>query len=339
MSRQGHKVTLLLPEPTNEQKTYANKQDIGLKSLGRLYWQGIAIQGYFRLIRRALRRLFKLFFEYPDIQLAPMVHKALRQESGYDLLISIAVPHPIHWGVACAWRQKNPIATTWIADCGDPYYGQENDTFRPPIYFKWLENWALGKATFITVPTAGAIAAYSPQLKPKIRVIPQGFRFEDIKLKANTGQNDLPRFAYAGIFIPGRRDPTEFLQYLVSLTFPFEFHIYTPTPEPVSAFQDDRIRLHDPLPREELLFRLSGLDFMVNFENAGQKQTPSKLIDYAIIDKPILSIKTGALNKTLVEEFLQGNYSGGVKIDKENYRIEKIASQFLALINQNRTTL
>jgi len=67
---------------------------------------------------------------------------------------------------------------------------------------------------------------------------------------------------------------------------------------------------------------LSGLDFMVNFENAGQKQTPSKLIDYAIIDKPILSIKTGALNKALVKEFLNGNYSGGIKIDKERYRIE-----------------
>jgi len=126
-----------------------------------------------------------------------MVYQALQQESGYDLLISIAVPHPIHWGVACAWRQKNPIALTWIADCGDPYYGQENDTFRPPIYFKWLENWALGKATYISVPTEGAILAYNPKLESKIKIIPQGFRFEDIKLKVNTGQNDLPRFAYA----------------------------------------------------------------------------------------------------------------------------------------------
>src|SRR5699024_12169166 len=69
------------------------------------------------------RSLLQLF-EYPDIELLFKVKKALREESGFDLLISIAVPHPIHWGTAWAWRKENPIAKTWVADCGDPYMGQ-----------------------------------------------------------------------------------------------------------------------------------------------------------------------------------------------------------------------
>jgi len=58
-------------------------------------------------------------------------------QTKYDLLISIAVPYPIHWGVAAVWakdKSKN-LAPNWIADCGDPYCFQENDTFKPPFYF------------------------------------------------------------------------------------------------------------------------------------------------------------------------------------------------------------
>jgi hypothetical protein len=62
-------------------------------------------------------------------------------ESGYDLLISIAAPHSIHWGIAWARKDGSPIAGIWIADCGDPFMGKENDTFRPPFYFRYLEKW------------------------------------------------------------------------------------------------------------------------------------------------------------------------------------------------------
>ena len=70
---------------------------------------------------------------------------------------------------------------------------------------------------------------------------------------------------------------------------------------------------------------------MVNFENAGSRQSPSKLIDYAIIDKPILSVKTGALDTQVVDEFLQGNYVNRLVVDPEPYRIEKVARQFIEL--------
>ena len=336
-SRQGHQVTVITPW-VPEHDEFAKQHNFTIKDMGKIKWPAIAVKGsgLMRLFRRVVSRLANLLFAYPDIQFIPLLNTTLGQEKGYDLLISIAVPHPIHWGVAGAWRQQNPIARVWAADCGDPYMGQENDSFRPPFYFKYVEKWWCRKADYITVPTMGAKEAYYPEFRDKIKVIPQGFRFEDIRVKDEQGHRPYPVFAYAGMFIPGHRDPKEFLTWLVSLEQEFRFHIYTTTPQWIQPFMKagkGRVVLHAPVPRQELLYELSGMDFMVNFENAGSKQTPSKLIDYAIINKPVLSVKTGNLDKTVVNEFLQGNYSHSLKIDREQYRIEKVAQQFLSLLN------
>ena len=93
-----------------------------------------------------------------------------------------------------------------------------------------------------------------------------------------------------------------------------------------------RIRLKDYLPRKELLFELSKLDFVVNFENAGEKQSPSKLIDYAIINKPILSVNSFNFNETVALEFLAGSYESGLIIkNRDQYRIQNVARKFLKL--------
>jgi hypothetical protein len=50
-----------------------------------------------------------LLFDFPNIEILFKVRTALKKETGYDALISIAVPHPTHWGVASVWT-KNKIA-------------------------------------------------------------------------------------------------------------------------------------------------------------------------------------------------------------------------------------
>ena len=139
------------------------------------------------------------------------------------------------------------------------------------------------------------------------------------------------------MFIPGRRDPSEFIQYLNTVDIDFEFHIYTQTPQFVKGINSDlmkKIFIHDPVPRKELMNILSSMDFLVNFENVGNRQTPSKLIDYLILNKPVLSIKTGDLNKNVVNEFLSGNYDGQMIIeDPDQYRIENICNKFIELTN------
>ena len=169
-------------------------------------------------------------------------------------------------------------------------------------------------------------------------MIPQGFRFEDINLYKGPLNKEKVIFGYAGMFIPGRRDPSEFLTYLNSLheNHPFEFHIYTNTPHMVMPFvtsSKGRIILKDFIPRGQLLYELSKMNFVVNFENVGKRQTPSKLIDYLIIDKPVLSIRYGDLNKKSVDNFLKGIYKERMNLpQKDHYRIDKICQQFLSLM-------
>lgn len=332
--RQGHAVKVIT-HPKKGVEEFCFQNGILFKSLGNLTWSEPIVKGtgIIRLFWRFVTRMSLLLFEYPKIQLVFLIKKALKNEQGYDALISIAVPYPIHWGVARIWSKK--IAKVWIADCGDPYMGQENDTFKPAFYFKWVEKWFCKKADYLTVPTEKSIAGYYSEFHSKIKVIPQGFRFEDAKLYHGEKENSKIIFGYAGMFIPGRRDPSEFLDYLNKLQFdkPFEFHIYTTTPQFVEPFvKNPRIVLKELIPREKLLFELSKMDFVVNFENVGNTQTPSKLIDYLIIDKPVLSIKYGDLKPTKINEFLEGNYNQKMILpNKEIYRIENVASKFIVL--------
>lgn len=337
--RQGHLVTVLT-HPRPGCREFCQQNHIIFKDLGMITWPSIQIKGrgVIRLFRRVLARFSTLLFEYPFIQIMPLMKKALKGEGGYDMLVSVAVPYPIHWGVAAVRTQKNPIAKVWVADCGDPYMGQENDTFTAPFYFAWLEKKFCRKADFITVPTEASIKGYYPEFHSKFRVIPQGFKFEDIKKSTETLPENKIIFGYGGMFIPGRRDPSEFLTYLNSLntSIQFEFHVYTTTPhlvEPFVATSHGRIVIKPVLDRIALLHEMSKMHFVVNFENVGLTQTPSKLIDYAIIQKPVLSIKFGALNKNVVMEFLNKNYTSAFLIENPNqYKIENVAKQFIQLI-------
>lgn len=337
--RQGHQVKVIT-HGRKDTAAFCKTHGIAFKDLGALTWPVPTVKGagVVRLFWRVVTRFSILLLEYPMIQLIPLVKKALKGESGYDMLISVAVPYPIHWGVAAVRTENNNIAKVWVADCGDPYMGQENDTFKPPFYFGWLEKKFCRKADFITVPTANAVKGYYPEFHSKIEVISQGFRFEDLELYEGPTISDKVVFGYGGMLIPGRRDPSEFLSYLNSLdeSYAFEFHIYTNTThlvEPFVAASKGRIVLQPVLDRSSLLYEMSKMDFVVNFENVGTAQTPSKLIDFVIINKPILSIKYGALQTEVVDAFLHRNFENALVIENpDQYRIENVAKKFVALL-------
>jgi hypothetical protein len=339
--RQGHAVKVLT-HPRIGTDEFCKINGIVFKDLGNLTWPDTIIKGsgLVRLFWRIVKRFSILLFEYPHIQIVPLLKKGLKGESGYDALISVAVPYPIHWGVAAVRSKKNKIAKVWIADCGDPYMGQENDTFTPPFYFGWVEKWFCRKANYLTVPTEASIKGYYAEFHSKIRVISQGFRFEDVKTHEGTKTTDKVVFGYGGMLIPGRRDPSEFLNFLNSLdeTYNFEFQVFTNTPqlvEPYLAKSKGRIVLKKVLDRSSLLYEMSKMDFVINFENVGTAQTPSKLIDFVIIKKPILSIKYGDLKPEIVMEFLNGNYEKSLTISNpEQYRIENVVQKFISLIEK-----
>jgi len=337
-ARQGHNVTLYTVKDETHHPDFEKKYGVTIKDLGQPLFREIpATGGRFKNISaRALNRGLSLLFEYPNIELAWRVKRALTQESGYNLLISIAVPHPIHWGVAAVRSEEHPVADVWAADCGDPYMGEAMDSFRKLFYFKYVEKWFCRKADVITVPIEEAKKAYYPEFREKIRVIPQGFDFDEIPIDKNGyTPNTVPTFAYAGGLIPGGRDPGAFLDYLAGLEKEYRCIFYTRNRSMVQPFAEKsggRIEIRDYIPRSDLLQELSRMDFLVNVENKTGKQLPSKLIDYSIAGRPVLSVESGKINRKQVDQFLGGDYSAQLRMDgADQYRIENVCDQFLNL--------
>ncbi|WP_220486493.1 glycosyltransferase [Luteimonas sp. MC1782] len=341
LCRQGHTVTVLTPHHP-EQDALAAEYGMAMADLGQDLWPEVPIsfRGKQNMMLRAIRRALLLAIDYPSIQLLWRTARALERLPRHDVLISIAAPHPVHWGVARAQRRGRLPADVWLADCGDPYMGRENDSFSVMPHFSFPEKAFCRGADAITVPVEGARDAYYPEFRSKIHVIPQGFRFADYEhLKMITPlQDGVVRFAYAGLFIPGRRDPTRFLQELAERKEVFEFHVFTTSPMLVEPFakRDPRIIVRDVLPRRRVMEELASMDFVVNFENVGARQTPSKLIDYWLCGRPILNLRDHDLPTEVIHQFLAGRYDAALQIDRpERYDISNVVCQFDRLADES----
>ncbi len=337
LSKKGHEVTVCFPTKDFDYHDFMQKYHLKILDLGSLKFKGIPLKGQ-RIelyLRRIIKRIMQILIEWPDIQLMFMVKKKLKRLRGFDLLISIAVPYPIHWGVASIYKSSNKIAKCWIADCGDPYMGDTADSFRKLFYFKYLEKWFCRRANYITVPFDGAISAYYPEFHYKIKIIPQGFEIDNIKIKQYEKLTNYPVFAYTGGFIPGKRDPRNFLTFISKLNRDFKFFVFTKHEELLLSFKEvlfEKLEIRKYIPREELLEILSGMDFLINFDNNIKTQLPSKLIDYIITGRPVLNIASNDDFK-IFEEFLDGNYKNKMQLPSlKNYDIKIVADKFLSLM-------
>lgn len=95
-----------------------------------------------------------------------------------------------------------------------------------PRYFEYVEKYWCKLCDSITIPIEEAKKAYYPEFADKIEIIPQCFDFENNKL-ADYKPNDVPTFAFAGLFYKDLRDPVKFLEYLTTVKSGFRFIIYT----------------------------------------------------------------------------------------------------------------
>ncbi len=339
LARQGNNVTVLLPGnvKSSEMLDFAKQNTINLEFYKPLVWKGLKRSKLFGDWSRKLGRLLFLFFEYPNIEIyfkLPGYLKTVTKK--YDLLISIAVPHENHWAVA-KFQTKKQLADTWIADCGDPFVGNKLESMSPPFYFKSLENNFLKKADYVIVPTTGAIKAYNPKYQNKFRVIPQGFNFENVQLAQYSPDSTKIRFAYAGgIASTGIRSPHRLINYLLSREdVDFEFHIYSKNLESLRQLEQQangKLVLHQAVSRDVLLYELSKMDFLVNLDNGMDTASPSKLIDYALTKRPVLNVYPQNVQKRLVDEFLERNYTNQfITGNIEQYNIVNVAKSFLKL--------
>ena len=333
--RLGHKVTVISKFRDHNYSEFLTDWPLDLKMWGVSKFSGLPKSNnkVMSFIYRVISRVLSVLLEYPDIVDMFRVRRHLRVEDGYDLMISFAVPYPVHWGVAWSRNKDHKIAKIWVADCGDPFMGDVIDTFRKPFYFGYVEKWFCRKTDNISIPIESAKSAYYKEFHEKIKIIPQGFDFEIIEDKPVV--NEIPSFAYAGSFIAGVRDPGQFMQYLVSLNISFRFFVFTNQSELLDEFKDKldgKLIVSNYIPREELMKVLNTLDFLVNFDNNTALNSPSKLIDYAITGRPVLNIEK-AFNKEHLQEFLNGDYRNKMKLpDPECYHIKSISNRFLSLL-------
>jgi hypothetical protein len=339
-ARRGHHITLLTKKVSPAHHTFEKEYGITIKDLGPSHLPDIKLSGsnsVSRLARKALRRGLLQLFEYPDIELMFKVKRALKNESGYNLLISIAVPYPIHWGVAWAWRDKNPIADTWVADCGDPYCGLENDTFNKFFYFKHIEKWFSRKADYITIPFEGALSAYFPEFYSKIKIIPQGLSFPEKRDAKYPPENEKITFAYFGNIQSYLHYAIPFLKRLNTVDRDFRFIVYTRDrllfEQVLNKEALKKCDIRDYVERDVLLKELSDINFLIHFPYLKSSQKSLKLVDYAYLDKPVLSYQNDGESNQILNAFMNCNFENQTVLeDYTKFKIENVTAQFLELI-------
>lgn len=338
-ARQGFDVTIYAVLGKYDYSQFEKEYNVNVKDLGPTVFAKLNSDGKdsSSFVNRLLKKVFRRSIEFPDIELMFRTNRVLKKENNIDLLITVAVPYPIHWGAAFRKMfDASSFPKTWVADCGDPYMG--NKFLNKPFYFKFIEKWFCKKADYISIPIEDAKEAYYPEFRNKIKIIPQGFDFSDVPSFDKKPNNIDVTFIYAGVFYPGIRDPRPFLDYLVSKKDkPFLFKIYTKSLNVVEPYLDllgEKLEVNNYIPREELLKEMAKADFLINFENNTAVQSPSKLIDYALVQRPILSINSSdKLDGKIIDEFLNRNYSDAYVVKNiEKYNIKNVVSEFLNLL-------
>ena len=333
-SRQGHDVTVLTTKREFDFSYIEKHFGFCVKAIVKSEPDQIQGDG----IKRVIRFILNWLFHYPFILLTGSFKESLKHEAGYDLLISNAYPYPVHFGVALARKKNKALCKTWVADCSNPFVGNRTARLPAPFYFHWLQRWFCKNPDYISVPMDETKPAFPLEYQNKIRVIPQGFDFSGIIPNYKKGFNAVPTFAYAGSF-PGTLDPRTFLNFLCQLDIDFKFIIYTKDyslVEPYQKMLGKKLEVKCFIPRNELLDVLGKMDFLINIEAISKFQKSSKLIDYALVQRPILSIKPFDIDKIAFKEFLTGNYEKQMEIDDiEQYNIKNVVNKFINLAEVN----
>lgn len=334
LSKKGCDVTVYALLGNYDYSLFTQETGVKVKNLGNSKLGLVNSDEHFggNLLTKAFNHFCGRYLWTPDRELIPMVKRAICSENEIDCLITIAVPHVIHYAAS---KSRLDMVKRWIADCGDPF--MLNPFSKHPKRFeKYERNWC-EKCDYITVPVTEAIKGYYPEYAAKIRVIPQGFDFEGTKI-AEYVRNDVPTFAYIGAVYPGNRDPKLLLEYLCSLKQNFKFIIYGASWhyfEPYKQFLGEKLVFGGRMPRERLIFELSKCDFLINLNNKSGVQIPSKLIDYYLSHRPIISISSDLteFEKQNLIAFLNFDFTNKAVIPNvADYDIRNVACQFISLM-------
>lgn len=333
LARMGHQVILYTVHGTCQYESYEKETRIKMKDIRpRLPLVCNDGKSCSSLIHRFLFHYFYRLILYPEFEFYYKVDSIIQKEKGVDLLITIAFPYAIHFG-ATRSKKKHPSSfpKKWIADCGDPF--SLNPMLHLPKYMERYERQWCEAVDYIVVPTEGSKEGYFPEFRDKIQVIPQGFDFSKTPIATYT-KNSVPTFVFVGTIYKGVRDPHSFMDYLLKLEQPYKFKMFMKTPLEKKYEEESKGQIEYIIGkgRKDIIYECSKADFLVNISNPTAVQTPSKLIDYGISDRPILDISNDFVDDSQFLQFMTGIYSGRHVLGSlEPYKIENVANQFIHL--------
>lgn len=330
--KMGHNVVLYTVCGTHDYSNYEKRTGVKMREIKTRFIK-TTVDGSqnVTILDKVMGRLFGNLLTWPDIELHFLMSKIIKENPNMDLLITIAVPHQIHSGAARAKRMyPNIFPKKWICDCGDPF--MLNPFFHLPKYMKVYEDMWCKACDYISVPTNTSYKGYYHQYWDKIRVIPQGFDFSKTPI-AKYAKNEVPTFLFTGAVHNGR-SPQKFMDYLLSLDIEYKFYLYIrkPLDRKYEELSGGKIQYMIGYNRKDIIYSCSQMDFLINVKNINDSQTPSKLIDYAISQRPVFAISDDFSEISEFQQFLKGNYAAKQRLENLNdYRIETVAQKFINL--------
>lgn len=296
-----------------------------------------------RWVQRAVLYFYchELFVKYNP----GLYERLLELEGPFDMLISISYPAAVHLAVSRAMKRNRALAgAVRVAEFSDPPFRGDIARNVFPAYYGYMKRWAR-QFDYFTIPVEKALPCYTPYMpSERIRIIPQGFDLNAVQRKPYA-PHGRPTFAYAGRFYERIRDPRFFFDFLEGLDVDFRFELYINHLDETFARMIDRVRqrakgeivLNAPLPRERLIEELSGMDFVINFDNTTANATPSKLIDYALSGRSVFSFNEHTFDPEVFRRVLAGDYSSRIRdIDLSRYDIRNVADRFLELTKKTQ---
>lgn len=337
LAKMGHEVSLYtILGNYDYSKMVEELPNLHIKTMGKSHFGNPDSDGYLKknFFQKVLTRLLYNVIDYPRCEYIFKTYSALRKESSFDLLITIAHPFGIHWGAAFYKKRHPGKFKKWISDCGDPFMGNPVETKRWHLFLEPLERFWCKQTDLIAIPLSDGMSGYYKEFRDKIVVIPQGIDFSSIDLETYS-KNDVPTFMYSGAVYSGIRDPREFLEYISTLKQDFRFYVFAASDKVFGDYKavlGKKLIIDRYIPRKELIKKMSRMDFLININNNSTVQSPSKLIDYSLSKRPILNISTHLtqFERNAFDAFINGNYSAQYVVPNiEQYDSKNVCKQFV----------
>jgi len=294
-------------------RKFSNKQNSQRNVIGNQY--------SYRSALNPIKKLLKVIYQYtvkncqwPDYAwswIGPSkraVLQLIRSNGEFDTVISVS--HPFSSHIIAKSLKKHYPDTIWIMDNGDPFCFNGVNPNNISLYSglnKKIEYQCIEESDGFAVTTEETKEEYIrlfPRLQDKVFVIPPLLNPELEKFKEenkllNESTRNFIRLVFVGTLYSDIRNPKNLLQILdqvsrkltkkIEVDFYGNINDFDPNTLDINNI---KVSFFDSVSRQSAYQNMLEADGLLNIGNDTSYQLPSKLIEYAFLEKPILNISS-----------------------------------------------